>query len=180
MGAGLGGGSADASAMLGLLNKLFGLNIKETELMIIAGSLGADCPFFINNKPSFVTGTGDKIEGINPGLSDKYLVLIYPNIHVNTAEAFLNIKPQKPNENIASIVRDFPISAWKTKIKNDFEPYVFKTHPEIANIKEALYKMGASYASLSGSGSTVYGIFEDQIPTLPKVFTKYFIYKGRF
>jgi 4-diphosphocytidyl-2-C-methyl-D-erythritol kinase len=179
MGAGLGGGSADASAMLILLNDLFNLNISKTELFNMAGSLGADCPFFIENKPAFVTGTGNKIEGINPGLSGKKILLIYPNIHIDTAKAFTHIKPQKPDESIASVVQNIPISEWKNKLKNDFESYVFKTHPEIGKIKNTLYKMGASYASLSGSGSTVYGIFKDEIPPVPRELTKYFIYSGQ-
>jgi 4-diphosphocytidyl-2-C-methyl-D-erythritol kinase len=178
MGAGLGGGSADGSAMLVLLNDLFNLDISKTELIKMAGELGADCPFFIDNKPALVTGSGDKIENINPGLSGKKILLIYPNIHVDTGKAFLNIRPRMPDESIASVIQNFPVSEWKNKLNNDFEPYVFKTYPEIGKIKKTLYKMGATYASLSGSGSTVYGIFEDQIPTISIELKKHFNYAG--
>ena len=180
MGAGLGGGSADASAMLYMLNKLFNLEIPESELLNLAGSLGADCPFFIKNKPAFVSGTGDKFETINPGLSGKKLLLVYPNIHVGTSKAFKNIEPRKPKDNLNHIINHYALSDWKFHIKNDFEPSVFHNYPELGRIKEKLYKMGADYASLSGSGSTVYGIFNEQIPKFPKSFETYFTFSDRF
>ena len=176
MGAGLGGGSADASAMLHMLNKLFDLSISKTDLINLAKTLGADCPFFIENKPAFVTGTGEQIETIDPGLSGKNLVLIYPNIHIDTSKAFKSITPKEPDETIVSIVQNYPIDRWKEHLRNDFETYVFKTHPEIAQIKEKLYAMGAIYVSLSGSGSSVYGIFEKHISGLPSEFHNYFTY----
>jgi len=179
MGAGLGGGSADASAMLQLLNKLFSLNIAEPELLSLAGDLGADCPFFIENKIAFVSGTGEKSEPINPGLSGKKILLIYPNIHIDTSKAFKNIEPKKPNENLKYIINHHPISDWKYHIKNDFEPSVFIDYPELVQIKKELYKMGADYTSLSGSGSTLYGVFTGKIPKLPEVFEGYFTFSGQ-
>ena len=178
MGAGLGGGSADASAMLIMLNELFNLNIKQNELLDHAKSLGADCPFFIINKPALVTGVGDNIKPIDPGLNGKKILLVFPDIHINTSEAFQNIIPQKPFESLESIIRDHPIVEWKDHIKNDFENFVFRSHPEIAGIKEKLYDMGAVYASLSGSGSAVYGIFDKTSEVIPKDFKKYFTYWG--
>lgn len=179
LGAGLGGGSADASAMLCMLNDLFGLGISNSELLNFSGKLGADCPFFIENKSAFVTGIGDQLETIDPGLSGKNVLLIYPNIHVDTAKAFKNIKPKKPAINLAAVIKEYPIAVWKDHITNDFEPFVFKSNPKIGLIKENLYHMGATFASLSGSGSSVYGIFENQIPELPSGFKKYFTYSER-
>ena len=178
MGAGLGGGSADASAMLLMLNELFKLNIDQSDLLDHAKSLGADCPFFIFNEPALVTGIGEKIKPIDAGLKGKKILLVFPDIHINTSDAFQNIKPEKPAESLESIIRDYPIDEWKNHIKNDFENYVFKSHPEIAQIKETLYEMRALYASLSGSGSAVYGVFDKTFKVLPKDFEKYFTYWG--
>lgn len=178
MGAGLGGGSANASAMLNMLNELFKLSIKQHQLIDYARSLGADCPFFILNQPALVTGIGENIKPIDPGLKGKKILLVFPDIHINTSEAFQNIKPEKPAESLESIIRDYPIGEWKNHIKNDFEYYVFKSHPEIARIKESLYEMGAVYASLSGSGSAIYGIFNGISEVLSDDIKKYFTYWG--
>lgn len=178
MGAGLGGGSADASAMLMMLNNLFRLNIKQTELIDHARSLGADCPFFIFNEPALVKGIGENIKPIDPGLKGKKILLVYPDIHINTAEAFQNIKPQKPIENLESIILKYPIVEWKNHIKNDFENYVFNANPEIAKIKKQLYGFGALYASLSGSGSAVYGIFNADTEAFRDCFKNHLTYWG--
>jgi 4-diphosphocytidyl-2-C-methyl-D-erythritol kinase len=178
MGAGLGGGSADASAMLMILNSMFKLKISQAELIDLAKTIGADCPFFILNKPALVTGVGENIKPIDPGLKGKKIFLVFPDIHVNTSEAFQNIIPKQPIENLKSIIQNYPIVEWKNHLKNDFEDYVFNSHPEIAKIKKQLYDMGAIYASLSGSGSTVYGIFNDAKEAFRGDFKKYFTYLG--
>ena len=175
MGAGLGGGSADASAMLLILNQLFDLKIGYDELAKLAAALGADCPFFIHNKPSYVTGIGEKINSINLDLSGKFLMVIYPQIHINTREAFANIKIRKTAGDLLNILDTIPINKWKNHIFNDFEPYVFSVFPEIAEIKSELYRAGADYASLSGSGSAVYAFFENEI-TIPEKLKPYFVY----
>ena len=178
MGAGLGGGSADASAMLLMLNELFKLNIDQNELSDHAKSLGADCPFFIFNEPALVTGIGENIKPIDAGLKGKKILLVFPDIHIDTSKAFQNVIPEEPNESLESIIYNYPIVEWKNHIKNDFENYVFKTHPAIADIKERIYKMGAVYASLSGSGSTIYGIFNEIPEVLPDHFNPHFTYWG--
>ena len=178
MGAGLGGGSADASAMLLMLNDLFELNIRQNELLDHAKSLGADCPFFIINKPALVTGVGENIDPLDPDLGGKKVLIVYPEIHINTSEAFQNIKPEVPAESLRSIIQDYPIEEWKDHIKNDFEDYVFISHPQIAEIKKQMYEMGAIYASLSGSGSAVYGIFNETTERNRDIFKNYFTYWG--
>ena len=162
MGAGLGGGSADASFMLSLLNKKFNLGISSEKLIDYSLQLGSDCPFFILNKPSFATGRGENLDPIELNLSNYKFFVVVPDIHINTAWAFsqLNFKNKK---NVPGKIKELvkqPVETWKDKLSNDFEAIVFQKHPEIAMIKEKLYKDGAVYSSLSGSGSAVYGIFE--------------------
>ena len=158
MGAGLGGGSADGAFTLKLLNKKFELHLSEKQLINYSLQLGSDCPFFISNIPCFATGRGEKFEPIEMDLSEYKIVIIHPVIHISTALAFANIKPLKPGKSIKQIVQQ-PISTWKDELKNDFEEPVFAKYPEIKKIKDALYNAGAIYASMSGSGSAVYGIF---------------------
>lgn len=160
MGAGMGGGSADASSVLLLLNKQFNLNISENKLHEYALKLGSDCPFFINNKPSFAVGRGEKLQPINIDLSGYKILIINPGIHVNTGEAFQELDYNNfsaPGELQQNIQTD--IHTWKTFIKNDFELSVFKKFSEIAAIKSKLYEAGAIFSSMSGSGSAVFGIF---------------------
>lgn len=161
MGAGLGGGSADGAFTLKLLNKKFALNLSEQELIDYSLQLGSDCPFFIINKPSFARGRGEMLEEINRDLSDYKVMLIHPGIHVNTAWAFENISPDKPTRSVKEIIKQ-PIETWKNELVNDFEKSVFIEYPEIKKIKDKLYNAGAVYASMSGSGSAVYGIFANQ------------------
>ena len=161
-GAGLGGGSANAANVLMLLNKMFLLNIDDEKLMQYAAQLGSDCAFFIKNKPMLAQGRGEILQSANVDLSGYYFVLIKPNLSINTAQAYANIKPQQPEISIENIVTK-SIEDWKYFLKNDFEPNVFAQFPEIKKIKETLYSKGAIYASMSGTGSSVYGIFNDAV-----------------
>ncbi len=171
-GAGLGGGSADASFLLKELNSFFKLQISEKLLMSYAAQLGADCPFFIKNKPVFAGGTGNIFESINLDLSNYYLVIIKPYFPVNTAEAFKNIRPQKPKISLKELIKQ-PVIEWKNFIVNDFELSLFPIYPELKELKQKLYNSGAIYASLSGSGSALYGIFKTK-PELKNIFSGIF------
>lgn len=159
MGAGLGGGSADGAFMLMMLNKKFQLNLSQEQLIEYALQLGSDCPFFIVNKPCFATGRGETLSPIQLDLSPYKVVLVNPQIHVSTKEAFSTLSPAIPAKSIEVIIQQ-PIPTWKEELKNDFEEPVFALHPAIKDIKKYLYDIGAVYAAMSGSGSSVYGIFE--------------------
>ena len=169
-GAGLGGGSADAAFMLKLLNEKFKLNLSTEKLEEYAAVLGADCAFFIQNKPVFATGIGNIFEEIKLSLKGYYLLLVKPDIFVSTKDAFANITPMKPSHSLKEIIR-MPVETWRATMKNDFENSVFKKFPEIAAIKDKLYDMGAVYASMSGSGSSVFGIFREQVEHVDEVFS---------
>lgn len=162
MGAGLGGGSANAAFMLKLLNDLFELGLPESSLMNYARQLGADCSFFIRNTPALATGVGDIFEDIQVDLSLYHLVVVKPDIHISTAEAYRIVEPNLAGKQLISAVQ-LPITAWRDVIFNDFETGVFAKYPEIATIKATLYEQGALFASLSGSGSAVYGIFPEHV-----------------
>lgn len=174
LGAGLGGGSADAAFMLKLLNEKFKLNLSTDQLINYALQLGSDCPFFIINKPCLATGRGEMLEEIAVDLSAYKIVLINPGIHINTGWAFSNITPAQPARSIKEIIQQ-PVNTWKDELKNDFESAVFTAHPAIKEIKEALYTQGAVYAAMSGSGSTVFGIFEPNTGPLSLKDSNYFI-----
>lgn len=167
LGAGLGGGSADGAFMLKLVNDKFNLQLFDATLINYAKQLGSDCPFFILNKPCYATGRGEILEEINLNLKEYKIVLIYPDIQINTGWAFSNIKPGAPTKSIKEIIEQ-PVLTWKEELKNDFEVPVFSKYPEIKNIKDCLYNAGAVYSSMSGSGSAVFGIFnsEKKIPLL--------------
>lgn len=158
-GAGLGGGSADAAFMLKLLNDFAGLGLSVEELEKYAGRLGADCPFFIRNNPVFAEGIGDIFTPIEISLQGYYLVLVKPDIYVSTKEAYAGITPKQPSDRLMDIIR-LPIEEWRDLMTNDFEEGIFARYPAIGEIKRTLYRMGAVYASMSGSGSSVFGIFE--------------------
>lgn len=158
-GAGLGGGSSDGAFTLTLLNKKFNPGLNEEQLINYALQLGSDCPFFIKNKPCYATGRGEKMEEIALNLSGYKIVLINPGIHVNTGKAFSKITPSDQRISIKELIEK-PIGKWKDDLKNDFEENVFADHPELKTIKENLYHHKAVYASMSGSGSTIYGIFD--------------------
>jgi 4-diphosphocytidyl-2-C-methyl-D-erythritol kinase len=160
-GAGLGGGSADAAFTLKLLNDQFDLNLSANKLIDYALPLGSDCPFFIINKPCFAAGRGEVLEAVHVDIITYKFILIIPGIHIRTANAFSQITPALPDKPIREIIQQ-PVATWKNNLKNDFEEIVFRQYPEIKTIKEELYNAGAIYASMSGSGSSVYGIFEKE------------------
>ncbi len=166
-GAGLGGGSSDAAFMLKLLNEQFKLNLSTAQLECHAATLGADCAFFIQNQPTFATGIGDVFSPVTLSLRDYQIVIIKPDVFVSTKEAFARITPQTPTESVCDIVQ-LPVSEWRDRLFNDFETSIFPQHPEIQAIKELLYEKGAEYASMSGSGSSVFGIFSPDIE-LPEI-----------
>jgi 4-diphosphocytidyl-2-C-methyl-D-erythritol kinase len=168
MGAGLGGGSADAAFFLKLVNDLFKLKISTEELKQYASQIGSDCTFFIENKPSFVSGTGNIIEPISLDLSQYYIVIIYPQIHVDTKNAYSLISPHKREKSLKEVIFT-PISTWREIIVNDFEAPIFQAYPQLADIKNGLYRHGAIYASMTGSGSALYGVFEKN-PYLAEVY----------
>lgn len=157
-GAGLGGGSADAAFMAIILNRMFALGLSDEELEHRVSAIGADCAFFVRNRPVFATGIGNIFTPINLSLSGWYLVLIKPDIFVSTKEAYAKIRPRHPKESVTAIVQR-PVETWRDTLVNDFEKGIFALHPEIATIKDKLYECGASYASMSGSGSSVFGLF---------------------
>lgn len=169
-GAGLGGGSADAAFMIKLLNEKFGLNISVEKMEEYAARLGADCAFFIQNKPVFASGIGNVFEPIQLSLKGYYLVLVKPDIFVSTKDAFAQIRSQQPTHSLKEIIR-MPVETWRATMKNDFEYSVFQKFPEIAAIKDKLYDLGAVYASMSGSGSSVFGIFREQIEFVDEIFS---------
>jgi len=157
IGAGLGGGSADGAFVLKTLNELFELNLTNNQLEKYALKLGADCPFFIENTPKYVTGIGEKMMNINFDLSSYKLKFIFPLLHISTAEAYAGVIPKKDETNLVDLISK-PIAKWKEKVKNDFEVSAFKKHPELSKIKVNLYADGAIYASMTGSGSVIYGV----------------------
>ena len=159
IGAGLGGGSADASFTLKYLNELFDLNLNSKDLEKYALRLGADCPFFIDNTPKLVEGIGEKMTSIDLDLSNYEIRLVNPDIHISTKEAYSGIVPKTPVLSVEKII-ELPIIEWKGKLKNDFEESIFEEHLQLEGIKDELYKQGSIYSSMSGSGSVVFGIFE--------------------
>lgn len=166
MGAGLGGGSSDAAFTLQLLNETFKLDLSAEQLMNYALQLGSDVPFFMINEPCFATGRGEKLQPIKVDLTSYKLLLVNPGIHISTKWAFSNVTPQKPKIPITQIIAQ-PMETWKDLLQNDFEVPVFAEYPEIEKIKDDMYKKGAVYASMSGSGSSVYGIFrKDTTPDI--------------
>ncbi len=165
-GAGLGAGSSDAAFTLRLLNDKFALGISEKKLMEYALELGSDCPFFILNRPCYATSRGEILEPIDLDLSAYNLIIVNPGIHINTGRAFLDVGTSSPETTIKEILK-LPIERWKDQLLNDFENKVFKDQPDIVDVKDKLYAAGALFASMSGSGSTVYGIFDkDKTPQL--------------
>lgn len=159
-GAGLGGGSADGAFTLSMLNEVTGNCFTREELMKMALKLGADCPFFLENKPCFATGIGEKLTPIELNLKDYTILIVKPEIHVSTADAFAGITPKKPDFDLRFLPY-LPVEEWKGKVRNDFETTVFAKYPQLGEIKKELYDSGAVYASMSGSGSAIYGIYKD-------------------
>jgi 4-diphosphocytidyl-2-C-methyl-D-erythritol kinase len=164
IGAGLGGGSADAAFFIKLMNQKFRLGLTTDEMMDYARVLGADCAFFINNQPVFAFEKGDEFESVTLDLSGYKIVLVMPDAHVSTAEAYRGVKPMPVKETLYDLIK-MPVAQWKRHIRNDFEAHIFNNHPIIRGVKATLYEQGALYASMSGSGASVFGIFK----TLPNL-----------
>lgn len=160
-GAGLGGGSSDAAHTLRLLNTTFDLNLSIPQLENFAARLGSDCAFFVHNTPMMGSGRGEVLTPVDVPLNGKFLVLLNPGIHVSTAVAFAGVSPNASRVSIASLVQE-PVTAWRTLLVNDFEQTVFAGYPAIREIKEKLYAAGAIYAAMTGTGSSVYGIFSEE------------------
>lgn len=172
VGSGLGGGSSDAAYMLKSLNKEFHLKLSKRKLHEYAEKLGSDIPFFINNKPAFAYETGNKIREIDLSLDGKYIFIVFPEIQISTGQAYSKAFIRKPKTSLEKLIK-LPVHEWKSNIRNDFENTVFPKYPELKAIKEELYGMGALYASLSGSGSSLYGIFPS-VPDIPKRIKNHF------
>ncbi len=163
IGSGLGGGSSNATFSLLTINKLLNLKIKKNEIFRITKKVGSDCPFFINNEVSYVQGTGNIIKKINIDIYNKKIIIIIPNLHISTKEAFKKISINKPKYSIKTILENESIEKWKKYILNDFENYTFFKYNFLKKIKESLYNYGALFSSLSGTGSAIYGIFNKDV-----------------
>lgn len=173
VGAGLGGGSSDAASIIKMLNEKFTLGLTSEQMQKYAVQIGADCPFFIDNKPIFATGIGNIFSPCNLDLSGKNIILIKPDIFVSTRDAYAKVIPQSPKYPLTELLQQ-PLHEWRYNVVNDFEKSVFSKYPEIAAIKDRLYDLGAKYASMSGSGSAVYGIFDSPIEYADEIFSGYF------
>lgn len=177
-GAGLGGGSSDAAFMMRLLNEQYSLGMDDADMEYRLSRLGADCAFFNKAVPAFATGIGDELMPIDFTLAGWNFVLVKPDIHVSTREAFSMVTPQRPERSLLEAL-SHPVETWRDTVVNDFEKSVFRHHPEIAAIKMTLYDMGASYASMTGSGSSVFGLFRTRQPEAQEVFKEHFVYETR-
>lgn len=177
LGAGLGGGSADGAFTLLLLNKKFSLGLTEMQLIEYALRLGSDCPFFIKNKPCFATSRGEVMHEVPLDLASFKIMIINPKIHINTGWAFSRITPGRSSFPIREVMNT-PVNNWQNRLTNDFELPVFEAFPEIKSIKEQLYNMGAVYASMSGSGSTVYGLFNKEDLIAPSSFPEHYFIRS--
>ena len=177
-GAGLGGGSSDAAFMLKLLNEHYNLQLSDNQLEDYAATLGADCAFFIKNTPTYAEGIGNIFSPIELSLKGYRIMIVKPDVFVSTREAFANIRPHRPEYPVREVIRR-PVAEWKDTLINDFEASVFPQYPVIGEIKEELYHQGAIYASMSGSGSSVFGLFAAGT-TLPEIDwgTNAFCFKG--
>lgn len=178
MGAGLGGGSSDAAFMIRALNEEFRLGMTDDEMAERVAKYGADCAFFIHNRPAYATGIGDQLTPIEFSLKGWYLVLVKPDIFISTKEAYSGVTPRQAPCHLPDAVRK-DVYEWKDFIHNDFEESVFPQHPAIAAIKETLYDMGAAYASMSGSGSTVFGLFRHDCEEASRVFPEYYVFRQK-
>lgn len=157
-GAGLGGGSADASFTLRMLNEMNGSPLSREELLDAALSLGADCPFFIENTPCFASGVGERLMPVDVPLAGWWAVIVKPTLSISTREAFSGVTPRRPQHNLTEIIRR-PVSEWRGEMTNDFEDSLFPLYPVLGEIKSALYASGAEFALMSGSGASLYGLF---------------------
>jgi 4-diphosphocytidyl-2-C-methyl-D-erythritol kinase len=176
VGAGLGGGSSDAACMLKAINKHFELNLDNSTLKSLALRLGSDCPFFMDGIPSLAAGRGEILTTVKPVLSGYWMVLLNPGVGINTGEAYQNCKPIPVKNNLEELIM-LPVIEWKGLILNDFEDFAFKKQPIIGEIKEELYRSNALFSLMSGSGSSVYGIFSKK-PGLPRKLKELVIWEG--
>ena len=179
--AGLGGGSSDGAFMIRLLNERFHLNIGVAEMERYAAKLGADSAFFITAIPAYATGIGNLLEPIDDScgcLTGYHVVIVKPDIAVSTRDAYRLIMPKQPSKSCRTILQQ-PIETWKNELINDFEPPVFSRHPELKNIKEHLYSLGADYAQMSGSGSALFGIFKEQPRGIEDTFKEHFTFMAQ-
>ena len=173
--AGMGGGSSDCAYMMLLLNQQFQLGLTDEQLIEYAAKLGADCAFFILSRPCYAEGIGEKLQPIDLSLSGYYIAVVRPDIPVPTKEAFSRIRPHYPAQNCRETVMQ-PIDTWRDTLINDFEESVFALHPEIGDIKQRLYDIGATYAAMSGSGSALFGLFKKQPGSLSQAFPNMFTF----
>jgi 4-diphosphocytidyl-2-C-methyl-D-erythritol kinase len=163
IGAGLGGGSSDGAFALKTLNSIFDLKLSSDQLRTYAAQLGSDCAFFIDAVPAIGVGRGDVLTPTSVDLGGKFLVIIKPDIHVSTAEAYEKVKPKAWKMPVQKILEDYPVEEWKHHLENDFESSIFDKYPVIKAVKDKMYKAGAIYACMSGSGSSVFGIFDSEV-----------------
>jgi 4-diphosphocytidyl-2-C-methyl-D-erythritol kinase len=178
VGAGLGGGSSDAAFILKGINRCYGLKLDNNQLRSIALELGSDCPFFIDSVPAFASGRGEILGSLNKQLlHDHYMILLNPGINVNTREAYKNCRPDIPSQPLSGIIEDYAPEQWKDIIINDFEDYAFNRFPLIRKLKEELYKSGAIFSLMSGSGSSVYAVYRNR-HTVPDKLRGYVIWQG--
>ena len=177
-GAGLGGGSSDAAFALKMLNEIAHLSLTDEQLEEYAARLGADCAFFIKNRPAFAQGIGNILSSVECSLKGYHIIVVKPELHISTKEAYSFVRPSQPMVSLLDIAPR-PVNMWRSSMKNDFEISAFAIHPEMQQIKEKLYNLGAFYASMSGSGSAFYGIFEKEISKeqLKEIFPGNFIWQ---
>ena len=176
VGAGLGGGSSNASSTLLGLNALADNPLTVKQLKELAAILGSDCPFFLDPQTMMMEGRGEILTPLFLSMEEIYLVLLFPEIHVSTQDAYAGVNPANPPLQLKEIINE-PLSRWEELIENDFEKSVFSRYPQLGSIKQELYSSGATFASLSGSGSSLYGLFKER-PTLPEGLQKYVIWEG--
>jgi 4-diphosphocytidyl-2-C-methyl-D-erythritol kinase len=178
-GAGLGGGSSNAAFVLKAVNDLFQLNLATDDLSAIAGRIGSDCPFFLHNKPLFATGRGNIFEPAGIDLSGTHIIIVHPGINVSSAWAYKNIMIRKHSGSLKDIVKTDPVE-WQSRLLNDFEPVIFDAYPAIRRIRDKMLSLGAFYASMTGSGSAVYGLFDHKIQSgvIKEEFPELFSWEG--
>ena len=173
-GAGLGGGSSDAACMIRSVAQLYDLPLDEGQMKVLAGRLGADCPFFVNPQPLYAEGVGDVFSPVSLNLGGWYLMLVKPDVHVSTREAYAGVHPHLPACSLLETA-SLPVGQWQGRMVNDFEESIFANHPLLAEIKQELYRQGAAYASMSGSGSTIFGLFCSR-PNCEDLFREHFTF----
>ena len=173
-GAGLGGGSSDAACTVRTLSSLYNLPLSEEEMKRLVARLGADCPFFINPRPLYAEGIGDVFSPISLNLSGWYLVLVKPDVYVSTREAYAGVHPHQPVYSLLETA-NLPVGQWEGRMVNDFEESIFANHSLLSEIKQRLYHQGAAYASMSGSGSTIFGLFRSR-PDCEELFADHFVF----